>query len=291
VSSDGVAWGWGENPNGLLGTGGRDWRVSSPTAARGTPRLVEISSEFAHTCARSDSGGVWCWGENGYGELGIGSDRSIRYAPAEVPGLSEVVQISVGERHSCARTRAGIMLCWGDGSYGELGTGDRENRDRPTTVPLPCEAAYIEAGGFASCSVCGDGRVLCWGDGGASWTASNPPPLVLIPTVVEGLADVVSVSIAYRHGCALRRDRSVWCWGSNKDGALGVGRFAERLGPTLVPGLSDVRQVVTRTTPPNSGYSCLLRGKDEVLCAGATIWGQLGAAGMESSAAFIPAVW
>ena len=39
--------------------------------------------DFDHTCAVSSGGGLWCWGGNEYGQLGIGSTTA-QYSPVAV---------------------------------------------------------------------------------------------------------------------------------------------------------------------------------------------------------------
>jgi alpha-tubulin suppressor-like RCC1 family protein len=65
--------------------------------------------------------------------------------PASVNGLSDVVQISLGGSHSCARTQRGAAFCWGGNALGQLGDGTQSGHDTPTRV-LGLEAVQqIEA--------------------------------------------------------------------------------------------------------------------------------------------------
>ena len=73
-----------------------------------------------HSCARSDSGEVWCWGGNDYSQLGDGSTADSA-TPVAVIGLPAVEQISIGVQFGCARTEAGEVWCWGSNSSGQLG--------------------------------------------------------------------------------------------------------------------------------------------------------------------------
>jgi alpha-tubulin suppressor-like RCC1 family protein len=45
--------------------------------------MAEVRAGYSHTCGRSRSGQVTCWGENFYGQLGDGTNVR-RYAPREV---------------------------------------------------------------------------------------------------------------------------------------------------------------------------------------------------------------
>ncbi|MBU6375239.1 MAG: hypothetical protein KGQ59_04535 [Bdellovibrionales bacterium] len=77
------------------------------------------------------SGGVRCWGQNAYGQLGNNSQIDGK-VPVKVNGLEAgVIAIATGAIHSCAMTVNGVF-CWGFGQYGQLGIVP------PTSRSLKC---------------------------------------------------------------------------------------------------------------------------------------------------------
>jgi alpha-tubulin suppressor-like RCC1 family protein len=117
---------WGANTFGELGDG--------TTTHRSTPVYVEsLNADFktvatgsSHTCGLTVSGGVWCWGSNGDGQLGDGTTIS-RTTPVAVTGLnSGAIDISLGSAHSCALMTSGGIKCWGSNSSGQLGNGTED---------------------------------------------------------------------------------------------------------------------------------------------------------------------
>jgi alpha-tubulin suppressor-like RCC1 family protein len=71
------------------------------------------------------------------------------------------VALAAGSVHTCGRTAAGQVLCWGRNTYGQLGDGTTADRWRPVRVPGGPFAA-ISAAGAHTCAVA-NGAPLCWG--------------------------------------------------------------------------------------------------------------------------------
>src|SRR5207344_1952590 len=88
---------------------------------------VEIAAGYAHTCARSAAGHVYCWGQNYAGELGNGTAMGSfdgTPTPQTVVGLVNAIAISAGYASTCAvvgPVATARLKCWGSNSYGELG--------------------------------------------------------------------------------------------------------------------------------------------------------------------------
>ncbi|MFT3693154.1 MAG: hypothetical protein QM831_08435 [Kofleriaceae bacterium] len=96
----------------------------------GTPRVIAVGSNFG--CAATTTG-LYCWGEDVSGELGIGSTNDIGDAPGEVAALApiplgttqDVAQLAPGGDHVCALFADGSIRCWGNNEHGQLGMGSK----------------------------------------------------------------------------------------------------------------------------------------------------------------------
>jgi hypothetical protein len=75
-----------------------------------------------HACAVLSSGKVTCWGNNRHGQLGRGMMSEMEASPAEISGLSGVLEVVSGDEFSCARLGTGAVRCWGRNDFGQLGT-------------------------------------------------------------------------------------------------------------------------------------------------------------------------
>ncbi|MBK8049793.1 MAG: hypothetical protein IPK16_23415 [Anaerolineales bacterium] len=156
---------WGENGAGQLG--------DSTTVDRWTPVAVtglasgvqSIAAGANHSCAVTATGGVKCWGDNAFGQLGDGS-KTDRRAPVDVVGLTGGVRSvaagggAVGE-HTCAVTSANGMKCWGDNAYGQLGDSTRTDRLTPVDVSgLASGVRNVAMGELHTCAVTTTGRAV-----------------------------------------------------------------------------------------------------------------------------------
>jgi alpha-tubulin suppressor-like RCC1 family protein len=145
---------------------------------------VAVGSD--HTCALFANGTVDCWGLNGDGQLGDGTNLK-RLTPGPVANLVDAVAISSTENFTCALTTGGSVQCWGINLNGQLGDGTTQSHNVPTpVVGLPSGVAGVSAGKYHTCAVMTDGRAFCWGDRFAlgSWTTD---PYALTPVEIYGL--------------------------------------------------------------------------------------------------------
>ena len=134
VTTGGLARCWGDNYYGQLGDGTTTTRLT-PTAVIGlSSGAAAIAADHYRSCALTAEGGVLCWGNNSWGQLGDGTTTT-RSTPTAVSGLaSGATAVSVGEFHTCAVTMGGGAKCWGKNWYGQLGDGTTADRTTPTAA-------------------------------------------------------------------------------------------------------------------------------------------------------------
>jgi alpha-tubulin suppressor-like RCC1 family protein len=128
---------WGSNGNGELGNG-TNTQSSIPVDVVGITDAVDVRSSLNggggdFTCALHATGTVSCWGYNGQGQLGDGTNTD-RSTPVDVIGLSGVAKIATGWRHACAQATTGTVKCWGWNAYGQLGDGTNTDRSTPVVI-------------------------------------------------------------------------------------------------------------------------------------------------------------
>jgi alpha-tubulin suppressor-like RCC1 family protein len=222
IVSGGAVKCWGENSNGQLGDGTHTTSMT-PVTTSGIANATAISvvsagddNSYTHTCVIISGGTVKCWGSNGDGQLGDGTNDN-QNTPVTVSGISTASGISVGLRHTCAVLTNGTVKCWGRNADGQLGDGTNDDQNTPVTVSDISNAVAVAAGANHTCALLANHSVKCWGQndagqlGNNDWVGSNTPVMVM------EIGTAVSIGSGDRYSCALLSGRGVRCWGLNDD--------------------------------------------------------------------------
>ncbi len=212
---------WGDGANGSLGNGTSDESTSTPVQVTGITGATAVAAGGSN-CALRQNGSVACWGSNSVGQLGDGT-MDTRNTPVRVSGLTDAVQINVGEEFACALLETGSVSCWGFGNQGQLGDGSFAMSTAPVAVSGLSDTVQLSAGRRHVCALRENGSVVCWGANTKGALGDGTMTDRATPVQVSGLSDVIAVSAGDGHSCALRSGGSVVCWGDNTTGQLGNG--------------------------------------------------------------------
>jgi alpha-tubulin suppressor-like RCC1 family protein len=198
VDSDGEVWAWGWNLFGQLGNNESGLGLSKTTPQNiserfnGGATVVQVSNGIYHSLALDDTGDVWSWGHNQYGELGNGdTNRGSRNTPQNIserfPRGTEIIKVSAGWDYSLAVDERGRVWSWGRNVNGQLGNNDINGLTQ--TTPQNISKHF------------------------------------------PGGARIVQISTGIYHSLALDDTGNVWSWGWNKYGQLGNGTITNRNTP------------------------------------------------------------
>jgi alpha-tubulin suppressor-like RCC1 family protein len=143
VRRDGTVQCWGDNFFGQVGVNeGIDG--SNQNNILMTARVVQsltgaigIGTGTTTSCALLSGGGVDCWGNDFFAQLGNGTTNSVpNPVPAPVVGLSGGARLASGQGHSCTVLGDGTAVCWGSNNSGQIGNPAAAN---PALIPVPVQ--------------------------------------------------------------------------------------------------------------------------------------------------------
>jgi alpha-tubulin suppressor-like RCC1 family protein len=283
LSNTDVPYCWGSNESGQLGTG-NDQDAAVHTAVimpAGVPGFQTLALGNDHTCALSQDGIPYCWGENGYYALGMGGDehdestredRNIPSAVALPAGVTGFKTIAAGDYHSCALTETGRIYCWGSNNGSMLGVNSalaHSNVPVSLTEVAKISFSQITAGGHHSCALSENGAAYCWGTNdygqlgmGEGIAVKHVPDLVSLSSVTLKTIDGRGSQV-----CALSSAGLPYCWG---DSILSNG--SAKYTPTAIkmPDGITFEQITSRA------HACAITPSGDGYCWGSNVQGQLG---------------
>ena len=290
AQGDVYCWGWGGE--GELGSGQTNAYYTSSVPAQVSgfngETVLSICAGTHHNCARMSGGGVKCWGSNDHGQIGNGTNGTILYAATSVNGLDATwpTLLTCGDTFTCALLTSGRVVCWGEGSSGQLGNGATADAAEPVTVGAldGLHVTDLQAGSAHVCVMLTSGGVKCWGDNGKLQSFISGGSYSSVPLAVSGLGSytVASLHVGAESSCVILADGSVSCWGSNESGQLGAVGFGGILsGPTAIPALVGGSPLTSLSI--GSQHGCASYESGLARCWGVNREGQLGAGSISES--------
>ena len=168
--------------------------------------VVSISIRWHIAAFVTESGELYTWGDTWYKAILGHGDESPQSIPKRVDALSGICckGVSCSDYHTVVVTRGGRVYTFGDGSYGQLGHGDKKSSLLPTLVQA-LEATDIEKVQCGECSTIAltkSGYVYAWGNlMNDLLDPSSRKRYMLLPCIVKGLQEhnVIDISCFYRH--------------------------------------------------------------------------------------------
>lgn len=242
LKSDGTLWTWGDNSKGQLGLGVLVTNMPIPAKVGVETHWTKIDAGYKHCLAISavsTTKKLWSWGDNTYGQLGLGLPDAFLASPAQIGTSTSWASISAGGRHSMAMefvSNGTKIWTFGDNLSGQLGTWNNISSDVPVAlVVTQTNWSTISAGGFFSIARNSDGSLWTWGNGGAGELGNGQTSNTNYAAPV-GLSNDWSTgfSAGDSHVLVKKTDGSIWSWGKNVDGELGNGTILSSSTPAQV---------------------------------------------------------
>ncbi|MET0589961.1 MAG: hypothetical protein ABWZ77_02190 [Naasia sp.] len=220
--------------------------------------VKKISAGRDHVCGLLVTGKVQCWGYNGSGQLGDGTqiDSTVSSAPVSISDVGNVFQgktivgVDAGMSFTCAWSADGTTGCWGLNNYGQLGNAGVTGA--LSTTPVIVDAAKNASGA----------------------TLAKAPVRFLTAGEFHVCAVRGSITAADGTVTAPSNEESVVCWGRNNWKQLGANvaqnASARNYTPTAV---KDTNLQFTGITSIAAGEAVTCVVNDKTTTANIACWG------------------
>jgi alpha-tubulin suppressor-like RCC1 family protein len=194
------------------------------------------------------SGGLWAWGLNTSGELGLGNTTSIS-SPVQVGTLTNWNQVTCGDGFNLAVKSDGTLWSWGKAgtvgatAFGQLGLGDNTSRSSPVQIGTLTNWKQAATGATHSIAIKTDGTMWIWGKNVFGELGLNDRTHRSSPVQVGSLTNWKQADGGERHTAAVKTDGTLWTWGLNNIGQLGLNDLVHRSSPVQVGSLTNWNQI------------------------------------------------
>ncbi len=176
------------------------------------PRQVnyeQFDTSASHQCEVENTR-IACRGSNVEGQLGLGT-RSQADA-GFVVSQADFTAVEVGGLFTCALA-GGTAYCWGDGDFGQLGSGTYDDRSTPGLVDTTESFSQLTSGAAHTCALASDGRVWCWGLNDSGQLGDSSFDSSPRPVLIDSNQRFVKLDSGADFTCGMTTASALYCWG------------------------------------------------------------------------------
>jgi alpha-tubulin suppressor-like RCC1 family protein len=240
IKTDGTLWAWGYNNLGSLGFGNTT-RYSSPkqVGALTNWSVVSVNGTDGNTLAVKTDGTLWAWGDNTYGQLGLGNTTNYS-SPKQVGALTNWLSVASGNVSSIATKTDGTLWAWGNNGNGQLGTSNTTAYSSPKQVGALTTWNYINTGWETSAmAIKTDGTLWSWGQNSIGQLGLGNTTYYSSPKQVGALTNWLIIAGGFAgSSVSVKTDGTLWSWGRNNNGQLGLGNTTSYSSPKQVGSIT-----------------------------------------------------
>lgn len=245
LNDKGQVFSWGLGSDGQLGLNNFEECVRVPRNIKSLSdvQITQVTCGFWHSHALSRGGQVFSWGQNRYGQLGLGLDGQGIPTPQIIQSLQGIpfAQITAGGAHSFALTPSGAVFGWGRNKFGQLGLNDNNDRHFPTLLKSlrSQRVICISCGEDHTAALTKEGGVFTFGAGGYGQLGHNSTNHEINPRkVFELMGNVVTqIACGRQHTLAfIPSSGKMDSFGLGGNGQLGTRSTCNRKSPAPVKG-------------------------------------------------------
>ncbi|XP_026866327.2 probable E3 ubiquitin-protein ligase HERC4 isoform X1 [Electrophorus electricus] len=268
LNDKGQVFAWGQATDGQLGLTNIEDCIRVPRTVKclSEAHIVQVTCGYRHSLALSRKGQIFSWGQNRYGQLGLGKEGNGVSTPQVIQSLLGIpfAQIAAGGAHSFGLTLSGAVFGWGRNKFGQLGLNDDKDRCFPSLLKTlrSQKVVYICCGEDHTAALTKEGGVFTFGAGGYGQLGHNTTNHEVNPRkVFELMGNVVTQIVCGRqHSLAfIPSSGKIDSFGLGGNGQLGTRSTCNRKSPAPVKGQWRVYNDSTPIDTEAEPFYCVKR--------------------------------
>ncbi|XP_051937211.1 probable E3 ubiquitin-protein ligase HERC4 isoform X2 [Hippocampus zosterae] len=245
LNDSGQVFSWGLGSDGQLGLNNFEECVRVPRNIKTLTdvQITQVACGYWHSLALSKGSQVFSWGQNRYGQLGLGVNGQSISTPQIIQSLLGIpfAQISAGGAHSFTLTLSGAVFGWGRNKFGQLGLSDSNDRCFPTLLKSlrSQRVIFVSCGEDHTAALTKLRGVFTFGAGGYGQLGHNATTHEINPRkVFELMGNVVTqIACGRQHTLAFTPScGKMDSFGLGGNGQLGTRSSCNRKTPGPVKG-------------------------------------------------------
>ncbi|XP_048471263.1 probable E3 ubiquitin-protein ligase HERC3 isoform X2 [Rhincodon typus] len=222
----------------------KEFSILKPQLLKGLNdrNVIQVACGNNHSLALTKDGQLFAWGQNTYGQLGLGTTDASQHNHQRVISLigMPVAQITAGGEHSFALSLSGAVFGWGRNNHGQLGLKDTEDRHKPSHVKLlDCKkVVHVACGEEHTAVLTKDGLVFtfgagCYGQLGHNSTEDETKPHLVGYQIFGKKVSQIACG-SYHTLVFVQSSGKIYSFGRGDKGQLGNRETKDQLVPLLV---------------------------------------------------------
>ena len=189
-----------------------------------------------HTITVSNDGVVHSFGENNYGQLGLGHRNNVSI-PSRIPNLPKIKMVSCGYWFTVCVDYEGIMWSFGYNSEGSpLGTGNSNSYDQPQRVVDIPPVQTISCGYTHVLIITNDKNLWSVGNNGFGQLCLENQISHSKPQQTQ-FSNISKISTGRHHSLFQNNKGEIYGCGHNAHGQIGLGSYTSQVKVLLLPNL------------------------------------------------------
>ena len=245
------------------------------------------STGWQHTITVSETGTVYSFGSNHFGQIGYEDDAEVR-VPKSIAALQKITKVSCGGYFTTCLDEEGCLWSFGANTYGQLGIGSKikskipqKIKDIPAVIDISCGGEHVLIitidSNLWACGLNEYGQLGLEREE----TIEESPKYPFASSYASmkyyclnfkktSFSNVSKISAGYDHSL-FQIDEKIFACGSNSTGELGLGHNSNQIGPCVINAPLNIMDITC-----GCHHSLFLDTEGNVYSVGSNDFGQLG---------------